>query len=118
MEKWLIVTLFGVGIFIISLFFEEMRDYYEEAFEYIISFEWFSDFWDFVSPAFEDIGEFSFYGLAFGLLSIMLIFFTRSYMITPFVKFYEPVGRIFWTIATYVTVFGGGYFLGRAFENT
>ena len=125
MENWLIGLIIGIVAFIIGFFIEPVRDFYEEvweyiseALEYIIGFEWLGDFWDFISSAFEDIGELSFYGLAFGLIGIGLIFFTRNYMITPFVQYYDPIPRMFWTIATYIVVFIGSYFLGRAFENT
>jgi len=39
-------------------------------------------------------------------------------MITPFVQYYDPVPRMFWTIATYLVVFLGGYFLGKSFEKS
>lgn len=125
MERWLIYTLAGIGAFIISLFFEEVREFYQEqletvweGIEYLLTFQWFGDLWDFISSAFEDIGELSMYGLTFGVLAFVLIFFLRGQMITPFVKYYSPIGKTFWTIATYVTVFVGGYFLGKAFENS
>jgi MFS superfamily sulfate permease-like transporter len=124
METWIIVAI-ATGLFIIGFFIESVRDFYEEVWEYlsegimyVISFEWISDFWEFISSAFEDIGEFSIYGLAFGLSAVGLIFYLRDYMIVPFIQYYEPIARMFWTVATYITVFVGGYFLGKAFENT
>lgn len=132
----MIYTGVGIILFAISLFFEEGRDFWEGVLEfilefledslgdfgegiiYIISFEWIGDIPEFFESMFEDITDFSTYGLAFGLLSLILIYFTRSYMIEPFVQFYKPMARIFWTIATYVTVFVGGYLLGKHFENT
>jgi len=123
MVNWLYIVI-PVGLFIISLFFEDVREVYGEIWEtitdgftYIISFDWFGDAWEFISGAFENLSEFSIYGLSFGTLAVVLIFFLRGQMIEPFVQYYQPAGRIFWTIATYVTVFVGGYFLGRAFEN-
>jgi MFS superfamily sulfate permease-like transporter len=125
MENWLIILFGGIGLFIIGFFIESVRDFYEEVWEYIsegleyvFSFDWFSDFIDFLSSAFEDLSEFSMYGLTFGVLGTGLIFFTRDYMITPFVQYYDPVPRMFWTIATYLVVFLGGYFLGKSFEKS
>ena len=117
MNKLLILGAIILG-FIISLFFEEARDFYSDILTYIISFEWLSDLGDLFGSMFENIGEFSVYGLGFGVLGTTLIFFTRDYMITPFVQYYPPVQATFWTIATYITVFIGGYLLGKAFENT
>lgn len=125
MEGWLIGLIIGIALFIIGFFIEEVRDYYEEVWEvisegiiYLFSFEWFGDFWDFVGSAFEDIGELSLYGLGFGAFAVILIFYLRGYMIEPFVKYYSPMGQMFWSIATYIVVFIGGYFLGKSFENT
>lgn len=118
MERWMIISLVALGAFIVSLFFEEARDYYMDALNYIISFDWMSDIGDFLGSAFEGLSDFSFYGLSFALLATGLIFFTRSYMIEPFVQYYDPFQRMFWTIATYVAVFIAGYLLGKAFENT
>lgn len=136
METWLIYTLSGIGIFLISLFFEPARDFYEEILGfledilgdifgdfgdglfYVISFEWVGDIPDFFGTMFEDITDLSTYGFAFGLMAVILIFYLREQMITPFIQYFTPVGRIFWTIATYVTVFVGGYFMGKFFENS
>ena len=64
--NWLYI-LIPVGIFIVSLFFEEARELYEEgleylieAFNYIISFEWLSDLGEIFSSGWEaitNIGE-------------------------------------------------------------
>lgn len=125
MQNWLIYTLICVGAFIISLLFENVREFYSEQLEILwefiesfFSFEWISDLFDFIGSAFEDISELSAYGLTFGVLSFILIFYLRDKMITPFVQYYSPTEKIFWTIITYVVVFLGGYFLGKAFENT
>lgn len=60
MENWLIGLIILVGAFIVSLFFEEARDFYGEILEYIsdaltyiISFEWLSDLGEVFSSAFE-----------------------------------------------------------------
>ena len=132
----IIYLLIGVSLFIISLFFESARDFYSEILGYLedilgdvlgdfgegvfyfISFEWIGDIPDFFGSMFENITEFSVYGVAFGFSAFILIFYTKDYMITPFLKFYSPIGQIFWTLATYITVFVGGYLMGKRFENT
>ncbi len=136
MENWLIYTLIGVGLFIISLFFEFMRDIYEDILDfigdvfedilgdfgeglfYVISFEWVGDIPDFFGTMFDDISEFSVYGLVFGIIGFVTIFLLREQMVTPFVSYFAPAAKIFWTIATYVTVFIGGYMMGKFFENS
>jgi MFS superfamily sulfate permease-like transporter len=118
MENWLILMIVGIGGFIISLFFEDARDWYIDTWESIITGEIFGNLWDFISGAFENIGEFSFYGLGFGALAVVLIYYLRNWMIQPFVQYFSPAGQLFWTIATYVVVFVGGYFMGNAFENS
>lgn len=118
MANWLVIGLIVLGAFIVSLFFEDARGWYAEIWDYIITFEWWSEFWEFIGSAFENIGEFSYYGLVFGLLGAGLIFALREQMIEPFLKFYKPAGRLFWTIVTYIGVFLGGYFMGKAFENS
>ncbi len=122
---WLIITLIGIGGFIISLFFEEARDLYSEILEtimegigYFFTFEWIGDIGELFGSMFENIGELSMYGLGFGLLGFGLIFATRSYMVEPFVDSFPPIQRTLWTIATYITVFIGSYLLGKGFENT
>jgi hypothetical protein len=112
-----LIILAGLVIaFIVSLFFEESREFYSTIFEFIG--EGLSSIWELITSGFENITEVSVYGLAFAVLGTTLIFFTREWMITPFVQYYNPPERIFWTVATYITVFLGGYFLGKAFENT
>jgi hypothetical protein len=58
--NWLYIII-PLILFIISLFFEEVRDFYEEiwtdyllgGFEYIISFEWLSDLGEIFSAGWE-----------------------------------------------------------------
>jgi hypothetical protein len=64
MENWLIVLLGGIGLFIIGFFIEPIREYYEEAWEYIgeiftylISFEWLSDIGEVFSNGIEAISN-------------------------------------------------------------
>jgi hypothetical protein len=135
MVNWLYIAI-PIGLFIISLFFETMRDIYGEAIGfitdiiedifgdfgegliYVITFEWVGDIPDFFGSMFEDITEFSIYGIAFGLVGLILIFYLRSYTIEPFVQYYSGLAKTFWTIATYGGVFIGGYLMGKFFENT
>ncbi len=136
MISWLIYTLIGVGIFIVSLFFEFMRDIYEEILEfigdifgdilgdfgdgffYIISFEWVGDIPDFFGMMFDGLTEFSVYGLTFGLIGFGTVFLLREYMLQPFIIHFSPIAGIFWTIVTYVGSFVGGYLMGKVFENS
>jgi hypothetical protein len=132
----IIYIIIAIAIFLISLLFESVRDFFSEILDfigglledafgdfgdsifYVISFEWVTDIPDFFGSMFEGMGEFSLYGLAFGTLGTVLIFYTHDYMIAPFVQYYDPFMKTFWTIATYVTVFVGGYLMGKYFENT
>lgn len=128
MVNWLYTTL-GIGVlavaFVVSLLFEEAREFYSdqlggvyEGIIYLISFEWVGDVGDLFSAGFEGIGDFSIIGLAFGISSVILIFFLREYTLNPFLQYYTPVARIFWMIVTYVGVFVAGYIIGRILENT
>lgn len=121
----MIAGLVALGGLVISLFFEEAREWWAEQLDniwegilYFFSFQWISDVWEFVGSAFENLNEISIYGIAFALVGTGVIFYVRDYMIEPFVKYYSPMGRISWTIATYVAVAIAGYLLGKAFENT
>jgi hypothetical protein len=125
MEKWLIYTLTGIGLLIISLFFEEARDWYGEQLEeiweqliYISTGEWIGDLWDFITSAFEDLSEFSTYGIVFGIIGLVFIYYLREWTVKPFVQHFSSTGQIFWTVATYVIVFAGCYILGKGFENS
>lgn len=122
MNRYLIVGGIVLISFIVALIFEDSRDYIFEIFEYIISFEWTEDIADFFSSMFEDIGEFSIYGLIFGIISagtiLYIEFYTRFKPVSSFTDYLSPLERVFWNIATYVGCFVGGYFMGKFFENT
>ena len=92
--------------------------YITEAFSYLISFEWFGDIGEFFSAMFEGITEISIFGLLFGLIGFFTVFLARDYMLMPFLKFYDPMGQMFWGGITYVGTFIAGYLLGKYFENT
>jgi hypothetical protein len=132
----IIYVIIAIAIFLISLLFESVRDVYSSILDfigellgdalgdfgdslfYVISFEWITDIPDFFGSMFEGMTEISVYGIGFGALGTILIYFTRDYMITPFVQYYDPFMRTFWTITTFATVFIGGYLMGKYFENT
>lgn len=109
----------GIAVaIVISLFFEDSRDYIFETFAYIFSFEWWGDFWELAGSAFEDIGEISFIGLLFGIIGIGIIFLLRDYMLSPFLLHMGSFEAIFWGGATYLGSFLGGYFVGKGMENS
>ena len=93
---------------------DEIFDFFGEAWDYIIDFEWLSDIAEFFTGMFEDIGEFSYIGLGFGLCTTILIYALRSYMLTPFLQYMSPVSKMFWTIATYGTCIVMGYLVGKS----
>jgi len=97
---------------------DEIWDAIADGFSYIISFEWFGDFWEFISSAFENLGEFSIIGILFGVCASGLIFILRKWTLNPFLLYMGGVERLVWSIITYLGCFIGGYFLGVAFENT
>jgi hypothetical protein len=111
---------------IVALLWEDSRDWLSETFEYIITFEWFGDVGDFFGSMFEGLGEFSIYGLVFGVLTVGFSYMTRYInlagkgmgLIESMTQYMSPNQRFFWTIASYVGSFVAGYFMGKFFENT
>lgn len=113
-------------------FFEDAWDAITDGFEYFISFEWIGDAWegisDFFGSMFEGINEFSFMGLAFGIMTVGFSYLTKFLnftgddkqmtLIASMVQHMPPAQRLFWTIASYVSAFIAGYFVGKYFENT
>ena len=97
---------------------EEIWDGICDAFEYVISFSWLSDVWEFFGSMFENISEFSILGLIFGIIGAGTIFIARDYMLGPFLKHMGPMEAMFWGIATYIGTFAAGYFVGSHFQNT
>ncbi len=134
LENWIFYTGLGLILFIIGFFIEPVRDFYTMIWEYLadafndvfsdfgsglmylITFEWVRDIPGFFSNMFEDMSEFSIFGLVFGIASVVLIYYVRSYTIAPFVQYYSPPMALFWTIATYIAVFIGGYLVGRGMD--
>lgn len=118
MNKFLILGLVILGALIIALLIEDSRDWLIEFLEYLISFEWIGDVWEFFTGMFENIGEFSFIGLIFAGLVIVFIYLLRGYMLQPFLQHMSPITASFWMIATYVGCGLLGYLVGKSlFDN-
>ena len=95
-----------------------MIDEILDFFGYIFSFEWLGDVWDFIGSMFENITEFSVYGIFFGVIGFGTIFFLRDFMLNPFLAHMGQVEALFWMIATYICTAIAGYLIGAHFENT
>jgi hypothetical protein len=113
-----------VVAFLISLFFETVREFILESlntfweslldgWSYFISFEWIGDILSFLGGMFENLDEFSSWGLAFGALSCGIIWMLSDYLIKPFMKYADPVSSIIWTVLTYVVCGVVGYLMGK-----
>lgn len=89
-----------------------------DGFMYLVTFEWLPDLWEFITSGFEDMGEFSIYGLIFAILCGGLVFFLRKQMLNPFLDGMVGGEKIFWMMITYGGVIAAGYFMGKAFENS
>ena len=101
-----------------ALIFEDSREYIVETFEYIIGFEWWGDIWEFISSIFEDMGEISVIGIAFGAIGLATVYLARDYMLSPFLIHMGPVEAMFWGGVTYLGTFIAGYLVGKGFEST
>ena len=113
-------------------FLEDAWDAIVDGVEYLFSFEWIGDAWEgtteFFGSMFEGIGQFSFMGLAFAIMTVGFSYSTRYLNITgddkgmsliaTMVQHMPPAERLFWTVASYVGAFIAGYFMGKYFENT
>jgi len=97
---------------------DEIIDFIGDIISYIFSFEWLSDIWEFISSMFENITDFSVYGLVFGLIGFSVVFFAKDYMLNPFLVNMKEFEALFWMIATYISTFIAGYLIGKHFENT
>ena len=89
-------------------YIEDAWDQLIEGVEYFLSFEWIGDVLEFFGGMFEDIGEFSYFGLIFALLVIIFIYYTSQYMLDPFLVHMSKGTAFFWEITTY----GGSAILG------
>lgn len=83
-----------------------------EELEYFISFEWFSDMWEFSSGVFENLSEFSPIGTIYGLIMVVLTYVFRHSIFT-FVDTMGAGARIIWYPIFYIFAFGIGYILGK-----
>lgn len=113
MKIWLITGIIVIAATIISLFFEDGRDWWADTFDYIIGFEWWDDLIDFFGGLFDDLGEFSIGGLVFGISSFGLTYLLRYKMLTPFTLHMGHFEAIFWSGVTYIGVFILGYLVGK-----
>lgn len=118
METSLLILLLLGGAFVVSLFFESIRDYYVDALEIVgdgissfFSFEW-------AGEMFSNFSELSVYGLGFGFLGVLVVFLFRNQMLNPFLDSMPPTSKIVWGIGTYIGTFIAGYFIGKYFQNT
>lgn len=98
--------------------FDDIWDDFVEGVGNFFSFEWASEMF-----SFEGMSN---YGLGFGTFSVLVSYMTRYInlngsglgLIESMTQFMPPAQRIFWTIASYVGAFIGGYFIGNYYENT
>ncbi len=91
----------------------EIWDWITDAFWYILSFEWLSDLWELISGLFEDLGELSYGGLAFGVIMIVFVYVLRVQMLYPFLVHMGPVEAMIWGGATYASCGVVGYLIGK-----
>ena len=92
---------------------DDALDGIRDAFDYVISFEWWGDIWDFLGGLFDGLNEFSYMGLIFAVLVIVLIYFLHPYMLKPFLSHMGKVESVFWGGATYVCSGIIGYLVGK-----
>lgn len=129
MVEWYYFAGGGVIIFLISLLFEPIRDFFVDIIEdifgdfgdgivYVITFEWVSDIPEFFSTIWEGISEFSIYGITFGALTSITLYLLSDWTLQPFLQYYSPMGKMIWGIATYVGTFIVGYMMGVFYENS
>lgn len=113
MERWLIGLIVGVVALVVALIFEDSRDAIFDFLDYVIHFEWFGDAIDFFGGIFENLGEFSFGGLLFGIGNVGLIFFLRKWMLDPFINNMSGIAGMITLVGTYVVLFVVGYLIGK-----
>ena len=97
-----------------------------DGFEYVISFEWIGDLGEFFGSLFENMGEFSPWGILFSVLGVGFTYLTRFVningsglgMIESMTQFMQPLNRILWTVGTYVAIAIAGYIIGSYMENS
>lgn len=116
----LILILAGIGLGI-AFIIEDSREFILEGLE---------AGWDSVveifSASFDDIGSFSFTGIAFAIIGVGMIYCTRYLnlngsglgSIEAMTQYMPPVQRLIWTVLSYVAVAVACYFVGKGFENS
>lgn len=113
------IILIGIAVAVIAaLIWEDSREWLIEAFDYVFSFSWFEDVGEFFSTILEGATEFSTYGVVFGFLTVVALYFLSDWTLKPFLEYYTPAGKIIWGSITYVSTFIAGYLLGVFFENS
>lgn len=78
----------------------------QDEFDYLISFEWFSDIGEYFSGFFDNLGEFSIIGVIYGVVMVFLVYLFRK-QVFVLVHFF-PLKILFYIIA-----FIMGYMMGR-----
>jgi MFS superfamily sulfate permease-like transporter len=98
--------------------FSDIWDYICDGFDYIIHFEWVGDAKDGIVDLFSNLGEFSKYGLVFGILGCLFLILTSKWMLSPFLSYMKPTAKVIVLIGTYVGTFIACYLVGSHFENS
>ena len=84
----------------------EIWDGFVDELDYLIHFEWVGDSLEFFSGFFENIGEFSFPGILYGIILVVLVYLFRESVFTLTKSF--PLQIIF-----YIVAFVMGYLMGK-----
>jgi len=113
MKTILWIAIGTLATIIISLCFEEGREWWEETWDYLSSFEWLGDIWDFITGMFDDLGDFSIGGLLFGIAVFVFVYALRKQMLQPFLVHMSPGAAMFWSVMTYAASVIAGYLVGK-----
>lgn len=97
---------------------DEILDFFSDIYGWCedtagAAIDWIMDIPIFDFAGIEIGGDFSMFGLAFGILSSGTVFVLRDYMMKPFTQHMTPFGAIFWEGATYVACLIVGYQVGK-----
>jgi len=84
----------------------DIWDYLADGWDYVISFEWWDDFKDFLSEFFENIGEFSIIGLVHAVVFGGLTFMTLRKL-----EFIKANPHFYFILIPVVMIIG--YFIGK-----
>lgn len=101
-----------------SFSLSDIWDYILDGFDYFIHFDWFFDLKDLIVDMFTGLSEFSKVGLAFGVLGVLFLLFTKQWMLDSFLAYMKPAQKVITSILTYVGTFVACYILGNRFENS